>query len=198
MSVEELSAARDAVAASLFPWPANADGSYSLAALGSTLSMFQRAPADDAAAYRLATYWKAVAARALGDKSLSASAGASLASATASMASFATADRERILKDAAQAIRAEVVTFTGATPADLQRRGIALAASTMLDSLSSPTSLQRGTEEDQGWLATLRRQYDSALESIKKIVTGVAIVTGVLAAAVVAGLVWWFVSRRKR
>jgi hypothetical protein len=201
-AVEELSDARTAVgyvSPMMYPWPVNADGTYTLAPLGDSVAAFQRPPADDAAAYRLAAYWQAVAARALEDRTLGLSAFAYLGRATAAMASYENANRVQILAEAASKIESEMAGVP--VPADTagkQKRGIATLAVSMLRNLSTPSQLQRGTEEDTSLLATFKRQYDSFVALMKKVATGLAITAGVLSAAVVAGLVWWFVSRRKK
>jgi hypothetical protein len=200
-ATEELSKAKEAVgyvAPMMYPWPANADGTFTLTGVAAPYAMFQRPPADDAAAHRIATFWKAIAARALGDRSLGFSSAASLADATTSMVSLDATNRDRILREAAQAIRAEAATLTGTDAATGQRRSIALAAAATLDSLASPAALQRGTEEDPGILATLQRQIENFAKTMKALATGALVVGGVASAAVVAGLVWWFVSRRKK
>jgi hypothetical protein len=199
-ATEEIAKAKEAVsyvAPLMYDWPANADGTYTLSGFSAPYAMFQRPPADDAAAYRLATFWKAIASRAIGDRTLGFSAASSLSDAVTSMVSFDAANRDRILRDAAEEIRTEAATLAGADPATGQRRSIALAAAATLDSLASPAALQRGVEEDQGLLATLQRRIESFSQTMKALLTGSLIVAGVASAAVVAGLAWWFVSRRK-
>ncbi|NDC58446.1 MAG: hypothetical protein EBZ50_06410 [Alphaproteobacteria bacterium] len=121
-----------------------------------------------------------------------------VARATAAMSSFATDGRTQILTEAADAIRSEMPTSAPVDAAEAQRRSIANAAQAYLRIQASPAQLQRGTDEDTGFLATVRRQFDDAMAKIKKVLTGVAIGAGVLSAAVVAGLVWWFAFRRKK
>ena len=180
-----------------FSWPKNPDGTYSLAAVQTEAAPFFQPPADDAGALRRAAYWTAIAARALGDRSLGATAGAYVARATAAMSSFATDGRAAILREAAQAIRGEMPTTAATDAGEAQKRSIALQAAAYLDTQSSPSSLQVGTEQDTGFLATVRRQYETAIDKIKAVLRGAAIVGGIVSAAVVAGIVWWWASRRR-
>lgn len=181
-----------------FSWPANPDGSYSLAPIQGEAAPFLQPPADDAAALRRAAYWTAIAARALSDRSLGVTSGAYVARATAAMSSFATEGRSTILRDAAQAIRSEIPTTAAPDAATAQRRSIALLAAATLDGQAAPTALQRGTEQDDSFLATVRRQYDAAVARIQQILRGAAIAGGIVSAAVVAGIAWWLFSRKRR
>jgi hypothetical protein len=179
-------------------WPANADGSYTLAPIASESVVFQQPPADDAAAYRRAAYWTAISARALGDRTLAATSAGYAARATAAMASFETSNRATILTEAAQAIRSELPTTAARDAGEAQRRSIALIAANYLQGQAAPASLQRGTEQDDSWLASLRREYDRIKATISTAIKVAAIGAGIVCAAVVAGLVWWYVGRGKK
>lgn len=181
-----------------FAWPANPDGSYTISAIREESQPFTTPPADDAAAYRRAAYWTAVAARALSDRTLAATSAAYLAKATASMASFEAANRASILTEAAQAILSELPTTAVSDVGEAQRRAIAIHAQGILRSHAAPSALERGSEQDDSWLATLRKEYDRIKAQISKALRAVAIGAGVVSAAVVAGIVWWAWSRRKR
>jgi hypothetical protein len=181
-----------------FGWPADASGAFTLAPVADESAPFLVPPADDAAALRRAAYWTAIAARALGDRTLAATSGAYVARATAAMASFSTDQRANILREAAQAIRSEIPTTAAPDVATAQKRSIAILTAGYLDSQAQPTQLQAGTEGDTGFLATLRKQYDEVMAQIKGFLRKAAIGAGIVSAAIVAGLVWWMVSRRKK
>lgn len=170
--------------------------------------MFQQGPTDYGAALRISAYWLAIAARALGDRSLAGHAAGYAASAIPHAVSLSNDGSIKTMLEAANLIRDALAKASAPLPTDPAKHGEAIAAwgqaratadyaRSRLVALATPTALQQAQEADDSTLSTLKRALEKFQDQIRKLLTAGAIVGGVVSAAVLVGIAWYVVKRVK-